>query len=107
MTRRAFLTRNCEMRRRAPVASGYTGEMEIRRATFEAAIRLATVLSVVAALAALTLDAVGEVSATRLTLLVAVVGFTASWIQTGRVSRAVTARSTYRVAVMPIRRSIV
>jgi hypothetical protein len=78
--------------------------MELRRATFEAAIRLATVLSVVAALTALTLDAVGEVSATRLTLLVAVVGFTASWIQTGRVSRAVTARSTYRFAVMPIQR---
>jgi hypothetical protein len=94
------------MRRRAPWTSDYTGEMEVRRATFEAAIRLATVLSVVAALAALTLDAVGDVSATRLTLLVAAVGFTASWVQTGRVSRAVTSRSTYRVDVMPIHQSI-
>jgi hypothetical protein len=80
--------------------------MELRRATYGAAIRLATVLSVVAALTALTLDAVGEVSATRLTLLVAVVGFTTSWIQTGRVSRAVTSQGIYRVDVMPLRQSI-
>ena len=106
MTRRALLTRNSEIRRRAPLTSDYTGEMELRRATFEAAIRLATVLSVVAALTALTLDAVGDVSATRLTLLVAVVGFITSWVQTGRVSRAVASRSTYRVDVMPIRQPI-
>jgi hypothetical protein len=38
--------------------------------------------------------------------LVAVVGFTASWVQTGKVSRAVASRSTYRVAVMPFRQSV-
>jgi hypothetical protein len=60
--------------------------MEVRRATYGAAIRLALVFSVVAAVAALTLDAIGDVSTSRMLVAVVAVGFTTSWVQTGRVA---------------------
>ena len=77
--------------------------MEIRRATYGAAVRLAVVLSAVAALMAVTLDLVGEVSTTRLVLAVAGIGFTTSWVQTGRVTRAVADQQAHRVTVMTLR----
>jgi len=80
--------------------------MEIRRATYGAAIRLAVALSVVASVAALGLRAVGDVSTINLVAVVAVIGFTTSWVQTGRVRRAVAARPTHRVTVMPARQPI-
>jgi len=80
--------------------------MEIRRATFGAAIRLAMVLSAVASLVAIGLRAVGDVSTVNLVAVVAVVGFTMSWVQTGRVHRTVAARPAHRVTVMPTRQPI-
>ena len=49
------------------------------------------------------LKTVGDVSTINLVALVSVVGFTTSWIQTGRVRRAAIARSAHRVTVMPLR----
>ncbi len=76
--------------------------METRRATYAAAIKLALVLSVVAAAATLGLEAIGEVSQTALLLTVIVVGFVTSWIQTGRVSRAAAHRPGHRLTVVPL-----
>ena len=87
MTSRALLARNLENRRRAIRSRGYTVVMEERRTIYGAAVRLALIFSTVAALAAVTLQSIGEVSTTRLVVAVAVVGFTTSWIQTGRVAR--------------------
>ena len=64
----------------------YTCAMEQRREMFEAAFRLAVVISVVAALTAVVLSALGDVSTTRLVMTVAVVGFVASWKATARFS---------------------
>jgi len=80
--------------------------MEIRRATYGAAVRLALVFSALAALVAVTLDLVGEVSTTRLVFTVAVIGFATSWVQTGRVTRAVIDQPAHRVTVMPLRQPI-
>ena len=80
--------------------------MEIRRATYGAAIRLAAMFSVVAAVVALATQAVGGVSTFGLVAAVAVVGFTMSWVQTGRVQRSVVAGPSHRVTVMPTRQPI-
>lgn len=80
--------------------------MEIRRATYGAAVRLALVFSAVAACVAITLETVGEVSTTRLVFAVAAIGFATSWVQTGRVVRSVEARPMHRVTVMPQRQPI-
>jgi len=80
--------------------------MEIRRATYGAAVRLALVFSAVAAMVALALDAVGDVSTTRLVVTVAAIGFTTSWVQTGRIARTVERRPAHRVTVMPLRHPI-
>jgi UPF0716 family protein affecting phage T7 exclusion len=63
-------------------------------------------LSVVASVVALGLQAVGGVSTVNLVAVVAVIGFTMSWVQTGRVRRTVAARTTHRVTVMPVRQPI-
>ncbi len=62
--------------------------MELRRRTWVAALKLALVLSIVAALAAVGLSAIGEVSETLIVLTVIVVAFAASWFQTARIRRA-------------------
>ena len=80
--------------------------MEIRRATFSAAVRLAIVLSTVAAFLALGIDAVGNVSTTAMVATVAVVGFVTSWVLTGRVARAVPATPHHRVAVIRLRQPV-
>jgi hypothetical protein len=80
--------------------------MEIRRATFGAAVRLAIVLSTVAAVLALGIDAVGNVSTTAMVSTVAVIGFVTSWVLTGRVARAVPAAPHHRVAVIRLRQPV-
>ncbi len=80
--------------------------MELRRATFGAAVKLAMALSVVAAAIALGLDAIGDVSHIGLVLAVMLVGFVASWVQTGRVSRAEAHHSTHRLTVVPLRHPV-
>jgi hypothetical protein len=61
--------------------------MELRRATWTAALRLAVVVSTVAALVTVLLSSVGEVSQTGAVIAVIIVGFALSWVQTGRVRR--------------------
>lgn len=81
--------------------------MEVRRATFGAAIRLAIVLSAIAAAVALGLDAVGEVSRPAIVLTVIVVGFVTSWVETGRAARSsAEARRHHRVAVVHVRHPV-
>ena len=59
--------------------------MEISRRTWIAAVKLAVVMSTVAALAAITLASICNVSDTTIVATVAVVAFAVSWVQTGRV----------------------
>ena len=79
--------------------------MELRKATWTAALRLAVVVSAIAAIAAVTLSEAGEVprGALRGAVVAAVmlIGFVASWVQTGHVARA---HHEHRVAVTHSRR---
>ncbi len=61
--------------------------MELTRHTWNAAIKLAVVLSVVAGFAAVLLSAAGDIPQAAIVLPVIVVAFSASWIQTSRVRR--------------------
>ena len=106
MTRRAKFARVLENPKRAPVRYDYNGLMELRRKTFGAAVKLAVALSAVATAIALGLDAAGGISQTALVLTVMVVGFVASWVQTGRVSRSTAHRSTHRLTVVPLRHPV-
>jgi uncharacterized membrane protein len=58
--------------------------MELRRTSWAAAIRLATTLSVVAVVVAALLHTIG-LSQPVIVLGVILVGFTTSWVRTGRV----------------------
>lgn len=80
--------------------------METRRAMYGAAIRLALVFSVMAAMVAITLDAVGDVSSAGLVTAVAVVGFVTSWVQTGRVWKAAPVGSGHRITVLAQRHPV-
>ncbi len=81
--------------------------MDIRRASFGGAIRLAIVLSTIATFVALGLDAAGGVSRPAIVLSVIVIGFVASWIQSGRTARPTVARARHhRVAVVRVRHPI-
>ncbi len=59
--------------------------MELRRRTWIAALKLALVISTLAALVAVVASSIGEVPATAIVLPVAIVAFVASWVQTGRI----------------------
>jgi hypothetical protein len=61
--------------------------VELDRYTWNAAVKLAVVISVVAGLAAIAVSAAGDVPQAAIVLPVIVVAFTASWIQTTRVRR--------------------
>ncbi len=107
MTTRAYFARGREYFRRVCVRRGYNGRMELRRDVFEAAVKLAVVLSVVAATIALGIGTVGGASRTALVLTVIVVGFVASWVQTGRVSRSNVRRTAHRLTVVPLRHPVI
>ena len=77
--------------------------MELRKATWSAALRLAFVVSGIAAIVAVTLSALGDVPRGAFVAAVMVIGFVASWVQTGRVARV---HQEHRVAVAPTRRSL-
>lgn len=62
-------------------------DMELRRRTWVAAIKLAIIVSTVAAVVAIVVSSLGDVSPAAIVAPVAVVAFAASWIQTGRVRR--------------------
>lgn len=53
---------------------------------FGAAVRLALVISAVAAVLAVTLESFGQLSTARFVSFVFAVGFVASWMVTGRVA---------------------
>lgn len=80
--------------------------MDIRRNTYLAAIRLAVVLSTIAAAVALGLDAGGYVSRPAIVLTVIVVGFVTSWVETGRAARSPIEGHRHRVAVVPVRHPV-
>jgi hypothetical protein len=76
--------------------------MEVSRRTWTAAVKLAVVLSLVAAGLAFAVSRIGEVPQAAIVVPVMVVAFVASWIQTERIRRRaiadmviVSARSTY------------
>ena len=76
--------------------------MEVSRRTWTAAVKLAVVLSLVAAGLAFAVSRIGEVPQAAIVVPVIVVAFVASWIQTERIRRRaiadmviVSARSTY------------
>ena len=106
MTRHAFFARGRDIPGRAPTGRDYNGHMELRRRTFGAAVKLAVALSAVATAIALGLDAAGGVSQTALVLTVMVVGFVASWVQTGRVSRSTAHHTAHRLTVVPLRHRV-
>lgn len=61
--------------------------VELSRHTWNAAIKLALVISVVAGFAAVALSTASDIPQAAIVLPVIVVAFTASWIQTGRERR--------------------
>lgn len=62
-------------------------EMEISRRTWSAAVKLAVVLSVLAAGFALGVSRLGDVPQAVVVVPVIVIAFVASWIQTERIRR--------------------
>ncbi len=62
-------------------------DVELNRHTWNAAIKLAAVISVVAGFAAVMLSAASDIPQAAIVLPVIVVAFTASWIQTSRAPR--------------------
>jgi hypothetical protein len=71
--------------------------MEIRRRTWAAAVKLAIVLSVVAAGLAFGVSRLGDVPDAAVVLPVMVVAFIASWVQTERIRR----RAIADMAIVP------
>ena len=63
------------------------GFVDIDRRTWNQAVKLAVLISIVAGLAAVVASASGGVPQAAIVLPVIVVAFAASWIQTGRVRR--------------------
>jgi hypothetical protein len=85
---------------RAPDTTTHFGHRSGGSSMFGIAARLAVALSVVAAVAAITLEAIGDVSPVSLVLTVATIGFVTSWVMTGRVQQPKPIR--HRVSVIPI-----
>ena len=78
--------------------------MELRRATWVAALRLAMIMSTAAALGVVALSSLGDLSPTLVVLCVAMAGFALSWIQTGRILQG-RRRHGHRVTAVQLRRS--
>lgn len=77
--------------------------MEVRRSNWGAAIRLAILLSVVAAATAIAVHSFGDVPETFIVLSVIVVGFVTSWVRTGRASHGeALAHRHHRVVTVPV-----
>jgi ABC-type Mn2+/Zn2+ transport system permease subunit len=73
-------------------------DVELSRNTWNAAIKLAAVVSLIAVAAAVIISATGDVPQAAVVLPVIVVAFVASWIQTGRAGRE---PASVRTAVAP------
>jgi hypothetical protein len=61
--------------------------VDIDRRTWNEAVKLAVLISIVAGLAAVVLSSAGGIPQAAIVLPVIVVAFAASWIQTGRIRR--------------------
>jgi len=61
--------------------------VELRRRTWVAALKLAMVVSILAALIAIGVSMLGDVTQAAIVIPVIVIGFAASWVQTGRMQR--------------------
>ena len=61
--------------------------VELSHRTWNAAVKLAVIISVTAAMLAVAISAAGDVPQAAIVLPVIIVAFVASWIQTGRVRR--------------------
>lgn len=59
--------------------------METNRRTWNAAVKLAVVLSALAALVAVVASLLGDIPEAAIVIPVIVIAFAASWVQTGRV----------------------
>jgi len=63
------------------------GAMDTDRQTWTAVMKLALLISVIAALVAIAVSAAGDIPQAAIVLPVILVAFTASWVQTGRAQR--------------------
>ena len=61
--------------------------METDRQTWPAVLKLALLISVIAAFVAIAVSATGDIPQAAIVLPVIVVAFTASWVQSGRAQR--------------------
>lgn len=61
--------------------------VELSHRTWNAAVKLAVIISITAAVLAVAISAAGDVPQVAIVLPVIIVAFVASWIQTGRVRR--------------------
>ena len=58
--------------------------MDTDRQSWNAVLKLAALISVIAAFAAIAISVAGDIPQTAIVLPVIIVAFTASWVQTGR-----------------------
>lgn len=72
--------------------------VNMSRRTWAAAIRLAVVVSVLAAVLAVVASSLGNLPDAAIVLPVIIVAFTASWVQTSRIRRE---RDAVQIAPMP------
>jgi len=77
-------------------------DMDNARSTWIAAVKLASVLSIVAALVAVGVSSIGDVPAIAIVAPVMIVAFVASWVQTGRVQHGRTHHEHVRRTVLVI-----
>ena len=69
------------------IEEAYEEGVDTDRQRWNSVLRLAVLISVVAAFAAIAISAAGEIPQAAIVIPVIVVAFTASWIQTGRARR--------------------
>jgi VIT1/CCC1 family predicted Fe2+/Mn2+ transporter len=62
-------------------------DVNLRRRTWAAALRLAVLVSLIGAVVAIAASMIGDVAQVAIVIPVVVIGFALSWIQTGRVQR--------------------
>jgi uncharacterized membrane protein len=58
--------------------------MDVSRINWYEVLRLAVIVSIIAAMIAVAATAIGDVSQTAIVITVMVIGFVASWVQTSR-----------------------
>jgi hypothetical protein len=77
----------------------------LRTSGVGAAVRLALVFSTLAALATLAIDAVGSVAPGAWVAVVAAIGFTTSWVLSGRAARQAVP-AAHRISVIPLHQRV-